>query len=49
MMNPFSFARAFPEFNEVMNALLKKGSKILSYGNRLDLIEIRQRIEYISY
>jgi len=49
MINPFSFARAVPKFNEVMDTLLKEGSEILSYGNKLDLLEMRQRIKiYIS-
>ena len=49
MMNPFGFARAVPKFNEVINVLLKEGSEIFSYSNRLDLLEMRQRIKYISY
>ena len=48
-MNPFGFVKAFPEFNEVMNALFKKRSEILNYDNKLDLIEIRQKIKYMSH
>ena len=43
-MNPFSFARVIPEFDKVMDILFKERSEILSYGNKLDLIEVRWRI-----
>jgi len=42
MMNSFSIARTIPEFDEVVDTLLKKGSEILSYSNKLDLIMMRQ-------
>ena len=49
MMNSFSIARTISEFNRVVDALLKEGSEILSYSDRLDLIMMRQWDEYVSY
>jgi len=40
-MNPFGVARTISEFDGVVDALLKEGSEILSYSNRLNLIRMR--------
>jgi len=42
MMNPFGIAKTIPEFNGDVDALLKEGSEILSYSDRLDLIRMSQ-------
>lgn len=41
MINLFGFARTVPKFNKVIDILLKEGSEIFSYDNKLDLLEIR--------
>ena len=48
-MNSFSIATTISEFDGVVDALLKEGSEILSYSDKLDLITMRQWDVYISY